>query len=70
MLRDGDGHFRNWHALIGMVLLNCNPLKSGASGEKKGDLPRDKAPLMTLQNEQSSLVVTFFVAFNTTCGVD
>ena len=38
--------------------------------KKKGDLPRDKAPLMNLRNDRSSLTVTFFVALNTSGGVN
>jgi hypothetical protein len=39
-------------------------------GEKKGDLPYDKAPQMNLKNDRSSLTVTFFEALNTTGSVD
>jgi hypothetical protein len=40
------------------------------TGEKKGDLPCDKAPLMSLGIDQSNLTVTFFEALNTSSGVD
>jgi hypothetical protein len=51
-------------------LLRILPRKEQASGEKKGDLPYDKAPLMNLKNDRSSLTVTFFEAFNTTCSIN
>ena len=39
-------------------------------GEKKGDLPYDKTPLISLRNDQSSLAVTFFEALDTSCCVN
>ena len=63
-------HFRNWHALIVVVTPDADPLNTGVSGEKKGDLPCDKAPLISLRNDLSNLAVTFFVAIDTSCGVN
>jgi hypothetical protein len=60
MLRGGKGHFRNWHALS---------YRNG-SGEKKGDLPRDKAPHFNVRNGSLRLAVTFFETLNTSGSVN
>ncbi len=65
MLRFSDGHFRNRHAPFSGVAP-----ETVSSGEKKGVLPCDKAPLKSLQNDLSDLTVTFFEALNTSCGVN
>ena len=40
------------------------------SGEKKGDLPCDKAPLKSVRNDRSGLAVTFFEALNTSSSIN
>lgn len=45
-------------------------LETEGAGEKKGVLPYDKAPLISLRNEQSNLAVTFFKALNTSSSVN